>query len=246
MKKTIILALAALLSSSALAAVQSQANGPALEISIKGPLNDSDAAQLSILLGAGKLAQYTSRTLLLEGEGGDPEAAMKMGRLLRDKNFSAQVMAGTACMGACVFLLAAAAEKQVQGTVGVSLPAGSKGSDAESSKRAADTPNRYRKYFAELGVPVDLGELVLNTPPGKVRLLNPHELVFYRLHTRSELLFDEEDNVGMAKRMGLSLGQYLQFKELLVYKCDVHREDAAERAKCLDTAYRNFLPSPGK
>jgi hypothetical protein len=240
MKKIIILALAVLVSPLSLAAVQGKTDGNVLEISVSGTLSASDAAALETLLaGADK---NSKRLLALDSDGGDADAALRLGRLLRATPFRAEVRSGARCLGVCVLVLAAATEKQIQGSVGVTRPTvDDKAGDAAT--RSAEQLNRARKYLGELDVPVDLAHLMFGMPAGKTRLLNEQELAFYRLVSAQGPQFNEDDNAGMAKKMGLALGQYLQFKELLLYKCDFFKDAPQDRQKCLDTAYRNFLPA---
>ncbi|MCD6060693.1 MAG: hypothetical protein K0S16_1004 [Moraxellaceae bacterium] len=222
-----------LFSSLATAAVQERSESGRAEIAVSGTLGAADAAQLEALATAGKLKADT--VLVLDGDGDDLDAAMRMGRAVRAAQMKAEVRAGAQCFNACVLLLAAAGSEQVAGRVGITRIAVAK-------EKEAALLNAARKYLAGLGVPVDLAHQMFSVPAGTPRLFNEQELGFYRLTSAVGKRFDEDDNAGMAKKMGLSLGQYLQFKELLLYKCDVYRDNVDERQRCLDTAYRNFMP----
>jgi hypothetical protein len=219
-----------LLAPLAQAALETRDESGRAVLAVSGTVSATDAAQLEAQ--AGTLRPDT--LLLLDADGGDLEAAMRMGRVIRQAQLKAEVRAGAKCLGACTFLLAAASQQQVAGSVGIAR--------VVPGKDEAALLNASRKYLAGLGVPVDLAHQMFSLPPGKVRLFNEQELGFFRLSSTVGKRFDEDDNAGMAKKMGLSVGQYLQFKELLLYKCDFYKDKPEERQRCLDTAFRNFMP----
>jgi hypothetical protein len=225
----------------AFAALQAKTDAGVFEITLTGALTSADTTALETLLATATSSREQPRVLVLDSEGGDVDTALRLGRLLRESRFRTEVRPGARCIGACVLVLAAGTERQARGAVGVAKPV-LDARTADADTRAAEMLNRARQYLGELDVPVDLAHLMFTTPAGKTRLLSEQELGFYRLSTHTAHAFNEDDNVGMAKKMGLSLAQYLQFKELLLYKCDFFKDAPAERQSCLDTAYRNFLP----
>lgn len=232
---------ASLLSFPALAAVQSRADAGVFEITLSGGLAGADITALETLLATAAPAREQPRVLLLDAEGNDADVALRLGRLVREARFRTEVRPGAKCIGTCVLVLAAGTDRQARGTVILQRPAvDARAGDADA--RSAEALNRTRKYLGELDVPVDLAHALFTLPAGKARTLTEQELGFYRLSAPAALAFNEDDNATMARRMGLSMGQYLQFKELLLYKCDFFKDAPAERQACLDTAFRNFLP----
>lgn len=222
--------LLSLLTPVALAAVELRTENGRAVLAVSGPVDAAAAAQLEGL--AATLGPDT--LLVLDSEGGELDAAMRMGKVIRQARLKAEVRAGAKCFSACTFVLAAASAPQVAGSVGISR--------IVPGKDEAALLNAARQYLAGLGVPVDLAHQMFSLPPGKLRLFNEQELGFFRLSSTVGKRFDEEDNAGMAKKMGLSQGQYLQFKELLLYKCDFYKDKPEERQRCLDNAFRNFMP----
>ena len=131
--------------------------------------------------------------VLLNSRGGDSEAAMKIGRILRDNNAHAFVT-GT-CDSACVLILAGGVVRAAQpGTVGVHAgrltltnPDGRIRKEIDASQSLNDSfklasfNSQLRGYFAEMGVAHGLLDVMLAHPTKQVYKLSGAQMAQYRV-----------------------------------------------------------------
>jgi hypothetical protein len=176
-------------------------------IYIRGTIEAGDSERIeSILRAAGPPAIAIVR---IDSDGGDVQAAMSLGRVLRKYKKTVAVESGDRCASACVFILAGAVNRIVAGDVVIHRPylvkdlPGSAGYD-EIYKR---TEQLIRAYFAEMNIPEGLVDRMLAVPPAKGELLTPLELERYMLNGEDPA-YEEQQTATEANQAGISLAEY--------------------------------------
>jgi hypothetical protein len=166
------------------------------------------AAVLERLVQAGT-QKISGNVVWLASNGGDIDAAMTLGRVLRRFGAYTMVAKGEQCMSACVFAFMGGERRIVAGQLGIHRPFFST-TQAEPDRL---TRFRYmqkvlRGYFEEMDFPSSLYEAVMLVPPESMKILAPAELKQFYLEGISPSSEDVAD-AASARRLGLSMAAYL-------------------------------------
>jgi hypothetical protein len=127
--------------------------------------------------------------IALNSPGGAVEEALAIGRLVREREFETQVLAGMSCVSACPYILAGGVERgvSVEGAVGlhqhyydasVFLPAYFAVQDIQLGQ------GRTMEFLIEMGIEPGVMLHSLQTPPTEIYVLTATELEDSRLATR--------------------------------------------------------------
>ena len=162
-----------------------------------------------IMRGRQKLA---GNTVSLAGSGGDVDAAMELGRLLRKLRISTVVARDQLCLSSCVFAFMGGDRRTVAGRIGIHRPYFSS-THKVPDRRAfyRQLQKRLQQYIEELDFPPSLYEAVMAVPPEMVSILSAAELKRFYLQGMSPAAEDEADATA-ARRLGISLPEYLREK----------------------------------
>lgn len=189
---------------------------PAVEVRvfISGWIGHEDvrsAGVMADLVRSGK-QKIAGNIVSLAGHGGDVDAAMDLGRLLRKLGVFTLVGKKDQCLSACVFAFMGGERRSVAGRLGIHRP---------FLPFTQDTPDRLgrfrylqktlRGYFEELDFPASLYEAVMVVPPESMHMLAPADLKRFYLEGISPSSEDMADAVS-ARRLGISMADYLQRK----------------------------------
>ena len=110
-------------------------------ITMRGPVVEGDVDQLR------QLATPGTTVLRINSDGGDPQAAMRLGRYLRQQQWSLAI--DTVCAGSCaLYVFPAAHHKRIPDTAVLAL-------QESASLRAQEGPQHMRRSLIEVGVPAD-------------------------------------------------------------------------------------------
>lgn len=146
------------------------------------------------------------------GDGGDVDAAMELGRLLRKLGVSTFVAPGERCLSSCVFAFMGGDQRVVAGQIGIHRPYFS------SARKVPDRRAYYRQlqkrlqqYIEELDFPPSLYEAVMAVPPESLNILTAADLKKFYLHGMSPSTEDELDATA-ARNLGVSVSEYLEQK----------------------------------
>ncbi|WP_281995667.1 hypothetical protein [Ruegeria faecimaris] len=211
-----------------------------LTVVVEGEIAQEDVQALSNALRSGKNASL--RLAVLSSGGGDLRAAMQMGRMFRANGFDAVVPSGHNCMSACVFLLAAAVHKNVEGGVGIHRPYFVSGSPENVGEEIRKLKGVSAEFLREMNVPERLAEDVFSVDPGKVRMLTTRELEDYRLNSK-DFVSQETDTHNMMRDLGMSRQEYEAFRSDLDYSCRVFVGRSHEMNACVgEVARRHGIP----
>jgi hypothetical protein len=183
--QVVIICVAALCSSTALAKVEVQAGqhktlGRVLLAKVSEDIapGDYEALLKGIKANPGK---YAKKIVMLDSIGGSVSEAIRMGRLLRETGFDALVPSTGVCQGSCVYLLAAGHGKSVRGHVGIHRPYYAGSDSVHSASSFGPSRATQTAYFKEMQIPPELLAAINSTEPRRMRVLTPAELARYRL-----------------------------------------------------------------
>jgi hypothetical protein len=139
---------------------------------------DYEALLQGVLANPGSHAQ---KILLLDSIGGSVPEAIRMGRLLRELGFAAQVPESAVCQGTCVYLLAAGRPRRVLGYVGLHRPYFAHGDSVRSELSARGQRYSPAAYFREMQIPARLLQDMQKIAPARMQVLSSEQLEAYGL-----------------------------------------------------------------
>ena len=173
---------------------------------------DVDSAALMMgLLGSGR-QKIAGNTVWLASNGGDIDAGMELGRLLRDRGLYTLVGKNDQCMSACVFVFMGGERRSVAGRLGIHRPFFPYTHDVpDRQARFRHLTKVLREYIDAMEFPASLYDAVMLVPPESIQILTPGELKTYYLEGISPSSEDRLDALA-ARRLGLSMRAYLQHK----------------------------------
>jgi hypothetical protein len=200
-----------------------------LQIKIQETVSVADFREIKRLIdqthreAADKHWDFYPPHVYLDSPGGITSAAIAIGRLLRKEQASVQIEPYGACYSACVIILAGAANRVVQGKVGIhrpyfEVPKGQISPDAyrQEFQRALED---LRAYFREMNVNEQLADAMLRIDPSEIHVLNYSELDAYGL-TPEDPATKEIKELKDAQKLGVSRQEYLRRKALAAGQCE--------------------------
>jgi hypothetical protein len=185
-----------------------------VQVYLQGEITQRDvygAKVMESLIKRGR-QKLAGNSVSLAGSGGEVDAAMELGRLLRKLRISTVVARGEQCLSSCVFAFMGGDRRTVAGRIGIHRPYFS------STRKVPDRRAYYRQlqkrlqqFIEDLDYPPSLYEAVMAVPPESVSMLSAAELKRFYLQGMSPAAEDEAD-AAEARRLGISVQAYLQLK----------------------------------
>jgi hypothetical protein len=185
-----------------------------VQVFLSGFITSADVQSARVMLsllikGRQKIA---GNSVSFASNGGEIDAALELGRLLRKLGVSTVVARGDQCMSACVFAFMGGDRRTVAGQLGIHRPFFSwtrEVPDRRSQYRQMQ--KRLQEYIEELDFPPSLYEAVMAAPPQSVNILTSADLKRFYLEGMSPSAEDEAD-AAAARDLGISVAQYLPQK----------------------------------
>lgn len=184
-------------------------------ISIEGRIKPDDPKKLNSLL------RNWAGAISLNSEGGDVDAAMQIGRILRNESRDVVIAQDAICASACVFILAGAPTRIVFGSVAIHRPFLADDTETDSSNQKA----RYKligtaikQYLDEMNVSPSLYEDMIRVPPSRARLLSKSEMENYGL-SGTDPYIDEANTSERARNLNVSKAEYISRQQEKDAKC---------------------------
>jgi hypothetical protein len=192
------------------------AAAPAEEVRVfvSGEIKREDvdsAGVMANLLESGK-QKLAGNSVWLASNGGDIDAAMELGRLLRKLGIFTVIGKNEQCLSACVFAFMGGERRMVAGRLGIHRPYFPFTQDMPDRQlRFRHLQRTLRDYVEELDFPTSLYEAVMLVPPESMKILAPGELKRFYLEGISPSSEDRAD-AAAARRLDLSMFEYLKLK----------------------------------
>ncbi|MEO8144289.1 MAG: hypothetical protein ABI654_08755 [Betaproteobacteria bacterium] len=173
---------------------------------------DVDSAGVMARLVKGGQHRLADNSIWLSSNGGDIDAAMQLGKLLRELGVFTLVGADDQCLSACVFVFMGGERRSVAGRLGIHRPYFPYTHDVPDRQlRFRHLQRTLKAYIEELDFPSSLYEAVMLVPPETMKILSPAELKRFFLEGISPSSEDLAD-AAAARRLNLSMFEYLKYK----------------------------------
>lgn len=158
----------------------------------------------------------------LNSPGGDFQAAIALGQLMRSAGAHAIGANSDECLSSCVMLLAGATFRAHAGRVGIHRPyrISTAPISVEDMKKEFDSwASEATAFLTGVNVPTQLWDEMIRIPPEQVRILSEAELTSFGLKGEDPVSEEITDS-NNARYYGLSKSEYLQRKSLAARVCD--------------------------
>ncbi len=154
---------------------------------------------------AGNIVSFSSN-------GGELDASMELGRLLRRLGVSTLVSRDNQCLSSCVFAFMGGDRRSVAGRLGIHRPYFSSTRDVPDRRmQYRAMQKKLQAYIEELDFPPSLYEAVMAVPPESISTVTPADLKRFYLEGMSPSTEDDVDATS-AKALGISMLDYLHQK----------------------------------
>ena len=170
---------------------------------LSGPLDTQHVAQLQQAI----LDHPTPDLfyLVLDSDGGDVEAGLALGRMMRDLGIYGAVPSDAECLSSCALALFGAQERILLGSVGLHRPYYwvSAGAAQPTATEIRAMYNEVEAYFEDMQVPRSVFEEMMRIEPENMR-------VFRRMGDRHEVdgIMPRNDPVYAERRANLEAARY--------------------------------------
>ena len=192
------------------------ATAPAEEVRVmlSGPITRADVDDAEVMASLIKNGQQkiAGNSVWLASDGGDIDAAMDLGRLLRRIGLFTFIGKDDRCLSACLFVFMGGERRSVSGRLGIHRPF------LPFTQDVPDRQVRFRhlqkilsNYIEELDFPASLYEAVMGVPPESMKILDRAELKRFYLEGISPSSEDSAD-AAAARRLDIPMFDYLQRK----------------------------------
>lgn len=185
-----------------------------VRVFISGQITQEDVDSAGVMAGLLKSGKQkiAGNTVWFASGGGDIDAAMDLGRLLRKLGVFAVIGENDRCLSACVFAFMGGERRSVAGRLGIHRPYFPFTQDIPDRQiRFRHLQKTLRDYVEELDFPASLYEVMMAVPPETMQILAPAELKRFYLEGISPSSEDAAD-AAAARRLDISMFKYLQLK----------------------------------
>lgn len=185
-----------------------------VRVFLTGEITRADVASAAVmerLLMSGK-QKIAGNVLWLASGGGDIDAGMELGRLLRRLGIFTVVASDEQCLSACVFAFMGGERRSVAGRLGIHRPYFPYTDDVpDRQARFRHLQQTLKTFIAEMDFPDSLYEAVMLVPPESMQMLGAADLKRFYLEGISPSSEDLLDAMA-ARRLNLSMVEYLKRK----------------------------------
>jgi ATP-dependent protease ClpP protease subunit len=160
---------------------------------------------------ATKRSGKASVNILLQSMGGDVDAALEIGRLLREREANAIVPEGSKCASACVLVLAGATTRSVSGEVGIHRPyfeTPSREITSEDIRRVSNLRHeQISAFFREMNISPRLADDMMMIRSDQIKWLSKGEVEIYGIGADDPVIL-ETKILTRARKFGLTRAEY--------------------------------------
>ncbi|MBE0626401.1 MAG: hypothetical protein IH606_16475 [Burkholderiales bacterium] len=185
-----------------------------VQVFLRGDITQKDvysAKVMESLIKKGR-QKIAGNLVTLAGNGGDVDAAMEMGRLLRKLGVSTLVPRDSLCLSSCVFVFMGGDQRRVEGRVGIHRPYFSSTRKVENRRQFyRQLQKRLQQYIEELDFPPSFYEALMAVPSESISIVSAADLKRFYLNGMSPSA-EEEADAAAARDLGISVLDYLRQK----------------------------------
>jgi hypothetical protein len=165
---------------------------------------------------------FTLFSVDLNSPGGNVDAAMAIGRIIRKEDSAVVVNQNSQCLSSCVLIVAGGSTRQLGGLVGIHRPYFNVPTGEISGETIAARYRRVlqdiRTYLRDMNVAEKLADDMLRTNPEDIRLLSRADLANDGL-TEVDPVAMEIFELEQAQKYGLDRQEYMRRKKLAEAQC---------------------------
>jgi len=171
---------------------------------------------------------------LIDSLGGDVDAAIKIGRAVREHESLVQVPVGTECFSSCALIYIAGTTRKNRGVIGLHRPFLGTSLSREAVERVVPMMlQKVKDYVQEMGVSDAFYDAMVNTEVDGARLYRGNEIK--NLVPETDPTYDEVENSYEARRYGISAAEMRRRKSLVNRRCTAFDERRA--LNCRDAVF---------
>lgn len=145
-----------------------------------------------------------SRILDIDSSGGQVEDAIRAGDVIAESGWTIKVRGDAVCHSACVLILAAGDDREIEGPVGIHriirIDSGAT-SRAELSRELREVHGQMEEYLQRNGAAVAVADLMMTVPNRGLRLLTARELDAFGLQGANAAQ-DDLERIRLARKCG--------------------------------------------
>lgn len=196
-----------------------------LSIKFTGEIAAISAERMQSILEVLKTRpNWLFKTVWIDSPGGNVDASMAIGKLLRENRFWISIPKGGRCASACVLIFAGAVRRTAFGKIGIHRPYLNRGVNSEpvSPEKVqggyAEMLNGMRAYLRAMNVSEGLADDMLKVAPAEMRYLSQEDLSNYGLSFVDPV---EQETIDLedARKLGLDRGEYVRRQAIQKTKC---------------------------
>jgi len=174
-----------------------------------GSIERTDAKRFGEIVG--RNIGRKKHMVRIDSPGGDVNAAMEIGRIIRVNEMAVVIDNGATCASACVLILAAGTTKIVDPNASPVI--------IHRPFLATDLPNKsgydsyykqmldaIKKYLGDMNIPAELADRMMSIPPHRGKRLSGADLERYMLNG-DDPAYEQKADARQAHKLGISLSE---------------------------------------
>lgn len=160
--------------------------------------------------------------LFLNSTGGDLDAAIKIGRIIRAHKATTMVPKNTSCYSSCALIYIAGVNRMNAGVVGLHRPyiTGNPSSTERIKVSVPKMLSDISKYVEEMGITNSFTEIMINTPPESMQLFYNDEIE--AVVPPTDPIYDEIQVAYNARSYGITTEEFRRRDALIFEACKHH------------------------
>lgn len=200
-----------------------------LRLRYKGKIDGDFTAMVQRVAAMSERMSVHARILDIDSTGGRVEDAMRAGDAMAEAHWAIRVRPDAICHSACVLVLAAGDERDIDGKIGIHrmVRIDSKADTrAELSQELREVYDEMKQYLERNGASVAVADLMMTVPNRSLRLLSENELREYGL-SGANAAQDDLDRIRLTRECG---GDFVKRKDAFARAFDRECVDAGAHA----------------
>lgn len=171
-------------------------------VTLRGEITVADAEQISTA------ACPSAIVYLIDSPGGDVQAAMEIGRWVRQRDALTMILNPSYCYSSCALVFIGGTSRLNQGEIGLHRPylVGAPQTEREVAAIVPEMFARLRVYAEEMGVAHEFVEVMINTPPAAMRRYRQADIEV--LVPVYDPVYEEQIVARYARAFGISTQEY--------------------------------------